>query len=99
MASKWPFMANLSPNAQIRFLDHEPLDLPPPPGFLPERVEHPAHCPFDHGTPGRVPVEIKSINGVEQRPRSTFMFLRPVTLEKITAAIRASKEAPLEPSE
>lgn len=98
MASKWPFMASLPSDAQIRFLETKPLDFPPPPGFLPERVENPAHCPFGEATV-RVPVEIKSINGVEQRPRSTHMFLRPVTLEKITDAIRAQREAPLEPSE
>lgn len=91
MASKWPFMAKIPADAKIRFLESEPLDFPPPPGFLPQALEQ---CPLDHAPqPGRIPVEIKSINGVETKPRSTYMFLRPVTLDKITKAIREAQGA------
>jgi hypothetical protein len=89
MASKWPFMANLPDNSQIRFLESKPLDFPPPPGFLPEALETPSHCSFGESTPGRVPVKILAIDGVAQR--DTVMFLRPVTLNKILEAVRKSK--------
>lgn len=99
MSKQWPFMAQFAPgeNVQVRFLETEPLDLPPPPGFLPEALENPPHCPFGDTQPGRIPVRVLAVNGVAKR--DTYMMWRPITLQKLQAAINEARNAPLEPSD
>jgi hypothetical protein len=96
MASKWPFMVKNDQQdveTQVRFLDEKPSSIF---GVMPleqARAWSQAKPSCDCGlpvSPPRIPVEVKSINGVKQPPRSKYLFLRPVTLNKIMEAIRSN---------
>jgi hypothetical protein len=81
---EWPFKV---PMGEVRILgdvpklEFSPIDLPP------AMQEVQSKCRINRSV-SPVPVKILSIDGVPKR--DTYMFLRPVTLNKIMEAVRKS---------
>lgn len=91
-------MKTLNENLRLRLLDTNPLEMLPPPGFLPDHMpEHPPGetCVMCESRVARKPapmsVRVMSIDGVPQ-PLGTYMLMRPKTLNKIMQAIKGDDE-------